>query len=162
MKRISIAFFIMILFALPSLAQDGGANKAPAVALKDLSGKTVKLSDFKGKVVLVNFWATWCVPCAAEIPGLVKWQNEYKSRGLQVMGITYPPASVRKVRRFARTNKINYPVLFGSKATKKLFEPSDTLPMTIIIGRDGNVIDRIEGVIFADEFENKVKPLLKK
>lgn len=162
MKRVSIAFFIVMLFTLPSLAQDGSANKAPAVALKDMSGKTVRLSDFKGKVVLVNFWATWCVPCAAEIPELIKWQNEYKGKGLQIIGITYPPTSGRKVRRFARQNKINYPVLFGFKATKKLFEPSDTLPMTIIIGRKGEVVDRIEGVIFADEFENKVKPLLRK
>jgi thiol-disulfide isomerase/thioredoxin len=160
MKRVFVAFLIITLFALSSLAQDDGANKAPAVALNDLNGKTVKLSDFKGKVVLLNFWATWCVPCAAEIPELIKWQNEYKSKGLQVIGITYPPTSVRKARRFARTNKINYPVLFGSKATKKLFEPSDTLPMTIIIGKDGNVVDQIEGVVFADEFENKVKPLL--
>jgi thiol-disulfide isomerase/thioredoxin len=162
MKRVSIAFFIVILFALSSLAQDGGANKAPAVALKDLTGKTVKLSDFKGKVVLLNFWATWCVPCAAEIPQLVKWQNDYKGEGLQVIGVTYPPASAAKVRRFARQNKINYPIMFGFEATKKLFEPSDTLPMTILIGRNGNVVDRIEGVIFDDEFESKVKPLLRK
>lgn len=162
MKRVSIAFFIVMLFALPSPAQDGSANKAPAIALKDLTGKIIKLSDFKGKVVLLNFWATWCVPCAAEIPELIKWQNEYKSRGLQVIGITYPPTSAAKVRRFARRNKINYPVLFGFKATKELFEPSDTLPMTIIIGRKGNIVDRIEGVIFTDEFESKVKPLLRK
>jgi thiol-disulfide isomerase/thioredoxin len=162
MKRISIAFFIVMLFALSSLAQDGNASKAPVIALKDLTGKTVRLSDFKGKVVLLNFWATWCVPCAAEIPELIKWQNDHKSEGLQVVGITYPPTSAAKVRQFARENKINYPVLFGFKATKKLFEPSDTLPMTIIIGKNGNIVDRIDGVIFADEFENKVRPLLGK
>lgn len=160
MNRVSIAFFIITLFALSCLAQAGSANKAPAIALKDLTGKTVKLSDFKGKVVLLNFWATWCVPCAAEIPELIKWQNDYRDKGLQVIGITYPPTSVGKVHRFTRTYKINYPVLFGSKATKKLFEPSNTLPMTIIIGKDGNIINRIEGVIFADEFDSKVKPLL--
>jgi thiol-disulfide isomerase/thioredoxin len=162
MKRISLAFFIVMLFALSSLAQDDGASKAPVIALKDLTGKIVRLSDFKGKVVLLNFWATWCVPCAAEIPELVKWQKDYKSEGLQVIGVAYPPASATKVRRFARQNKINYPVLFGFKATKKLFEPNDTLPVTIIIGKNGNVVDRIEGIIFADEFENKVKPLLRK
>jgi thiol-disulfide isomerase/thioredoxin len=161
LNRVFPAFLSIILFAASSLAQAGNANKAPAITLKDLNGKTVKLSDFKGSVILVNFWATWCVPCAAEIPELVKWQNEYGDKGLQIIGITYPPASGRKVRRFARENKINYPVLFGSKATKKLFEPSDTLPMTIIIGKDGAVKDRIEGVIFADEFESKVKTLLK-
>jgi thiol-disulfide isomerase/thioredoxin len=139
----------------------GQTVKAPALALKDLSGKTVRLSDFKGKIVLINFWATWCVPCAAEVPELVKWQERYKADGLQIIGITYPPTAIGKVRRFVRQNKINYPVLLGSKATKKLFEPSDTLPITVIIDRLGNVIDRIDGVIFADEFEAKIRPLLK-
>ena len=161
MKQILAIFAVALIFAFSLFAQDGPANKAPSISLKDLNGKTVKLSDFKGKVVLLNFWATWCVPCAAEVPELVKWQEQYKADGLQIIGITYPPTRAVNVKRFVRRNKINYPILLGSKATKKLFESSDTLPITVIIDRKGNIVDRIDGVIFADEFELKIKPLLK-
>lgn len=133
----------------------------PPVALKDLSGKTVNLEEFKGKVILLNFWAQWCAPCLAEIPELIKWQNQYGNQGLQIIGITYPPTDKKDVRRFARQNKINYPVLFGSKETKKLFNSGDTLPYSVVIDSDGNIKERIEGVIFTEEFDEKIKPLLK-
>ena len=148
--------------ALPVMvfAQSNQSKKAPGISLKDLKGKIVRIEDFKGKVVLLNFWATWCVPCRAEIPELIKWQKEYKSRGLQIIGITYPPANRIKVRRFVQRNKINYPILLGSKKTKALFNSGDTMPFTVILGRDGNVKEFIEGVIFPEEFDEKIKPLL--
>lgn len=133
---------------------------APNFSLKDLSGKTINLSDFKGKVVLLNFWAVWCVPCEAEIPELVKWQQEYQSDGLQIIGVTYPPTNKVKVRSFARKMKINYPILFGSKKTKELFDSGENLPYSVVIDREGIIKERIEGIIFSDEFDEKVKPLL--
>jgi thiol-disulfide isomerase/thioredoxin len=160
MKRTVTIIAITLALAFVSLAQDAKATQAPAVSLKDIHGKTVDLSDFKGKVVLVNFWATWCVPCRAEIPQLVEWQNEYKDK-LQIVGITYPPASLAKIRGFIRKNKVQYPILLGTKATKRLFEPSDDLPITVIIDREGNIAGRIDGVIFPDEFDSKIKPHLK-
>jgi len=155
-----IPILLVFLSATVSLAQETKPLKAPSLELKDLNGKTVKLSKYKGKVVLVNFWATWCAPCVAEVPELVKWQNEHKDE-LQILGITYPPASLRKIRRFVRDHGINYPIVLGSKATKRLFEPSDNLPITVIIDREGNIVDRIDGVIFVDEFETKIRPLIK-
>lgn len=155
-----IPILLVFLSATVSLAQETKPLKAPSLELKDLNGKTVKLSKYMGKVVLVNFWATWCAPCVAEVPELVKWQNEHKDE-LQILGITYPPASLRKIRRFVRDHGINYPIILGSKATKRLFEPSDNLPITVIIDREGNIVDRIDGVIFMDEFETKVRPLIK-
>lgn len=155
-----IPILLVFLSATVSLAQETKPLKAPSLELKDLNGKTVKLSKYKGKVVLVNFWATWCAPCVAEVPELVKWQNEHKDE-LQILGITYPPASLRKIRRFVRDHGINYPIVLGSKATKRLFEPSDNLPITVIIDREGNIVDRIDGVIFMDEFETKIRPLIK-
>lgn len=156
-----LLFALFALFALSALAQDGAATKAPAIALKDLKGKTVTLSDFRGKIVLLNFWATWCVPCAAEVPEMVKWQDEYRASGLRIVGITYPPTTAAKIRSFVRKYKINYPILIGTRKTKRLFEPSVTLPVTVIIDREGNIIDRIDGIIFKDEFEAKIKPLIK-
>jgi peroxiredoxin len=136
------------------------ARKAPALSLRDIQGRSLRLSDYKGKVVLLNFWATWCPPCRAEMPDLVKMQREYKSRGLQVVGITYPPETAGEVRRFTRKLRINYPVALGTKETKSLFEQSETLPLTIVIDREGNIRDRIEGILLPEEFEQKIKPLL--
>jgi thiol-disulfide isomerase/thioredoxin len=149
----------IILLALPSSSLSQIA-KSPPLVLKDIRGRTLRLSDYRGKVVLLNFWATWCPPCRAEMPDLVKMQREYKSRGLQVIGITYPPETTREVRQFTRRLRINYPVALGTRETKSLFDQTETLPLTIVIDRDGNIRDRIEGILLPVEFEQKIKPLL--
>ena len=137
--------FAVLLAVLPAVTL-GQSNQAPALALKDLRGRTVRLSNYKGNVVLLNFWATWCPPCRAEMPDLVKWQREFRSKGLRVIGITYPPAEVAEVRRFVRSIHFNYPVLLGSKDTKALFDSSETLPVTIVIDREGHVRDHIDEI----------------
>ena len=139
-----------------------GQDSRPAqLKLKDIQGRYIRLSDYRGKVVLVNFWATWCPPCRAEIPDLIRLQREYRNRGLQVIGVTYPPQKLAEVRRFVRRAKVNYPVGLGTKETKLLFTTSETLPMTIVIGTDGRIRDIIEGILLPEEFEQKIKPLLK-
>ena len=152
---------LMMLVALPCVGFGQEIQKAPPLSLKDLQGRTVRLSDYKGKVVLLNFWATWCPPCRAEVPDLIKWQREYGGRGLQVIGIMYPPTDRARVRRFVRRFHVNYPVLFGSRDTKALFIGGETLPVTVVIDREGNVKDRIEGILLPDEFEEKITPLLR-
>ncbi|HEX7318643.1 MAG TPA: TlpA disulfide reductase family protein [Pyrinomonadaceae bacterium] len=154
----AIALLLLLAVPPPSLGQ---AEKAPALELKDLRGRTVRLSNYKGKVVLLNFWATWCPPCRAEVPDLVRWQREYESRGLKVVGVTYPPTNLTAVRRFVRRFKVNYPVLLGARNTKALFIEGETLPVTVVIDREGNVRERIEGILLPEEFEEKIKPLLR-
>jgi thiol-disulfide isomerase/thioredoxin len=134
--------------------------KAPALILKDTRGRTFRLADHHGKVVLINFWATWCPPCRAEIPELIKWQRQYRSLGLQIVAITYPPEKLSRVRNFGTKLKINYPLALGTKATKRLFTSSETLPLTFVVDRTGNIVEIIEGTLLPEEFENKVKPLL--
>jgi thiol-disulfide isomerase/thioredoxin len=129
--------------------------------LKDINGRALRLADYKGEVLLINFWATWCVPCRTEIPDLVKWQGQYRSEGLRIIGITYPPQSISKVRRFVKKMRVNYRVAIGTKATKAKFTASETLPITVVIDRDGNIRDLIEGIMYSDEFDEKVKSLLK-
>ena len=153
---------LILLVALPAVASAQSEQKAPTLVLKDLRGRTVRLEDYKGKVVLLNFWATWCPPCRAEVPDLVRWQREHEGRGLQVIGVTYPPTNRAAVRRFVRRNKVNYPVLFGATGTKTLFSEGETLPMTIVIDGEGNIRSRIEGILLPEEFEEKIKPLLRK
>lgn len=156
-RTINVALFFLVL-PFGVLAQ-GSAN-APSLQFRDLQGRSVRLAEYRGKVVLVNFWATWCLPCRAEIPELVRWQREYRNRGLQIIGITYPPETRSEVRRFTQKARVNYPIALGTKATKLLFTPSETLPMTVVIDSKGNVHDVIEGVIFPEEFDQKIKPLL--
>lgn len=149
-----------VLFtALPATAT-GQGTKAPGLALKDLRGRKLRLGDYRGKVVLLNFWATWCPPCRAEMPDLVRMQREYRGRGLRVVGVTYPPQTAAEVRRFVRELKVNYPVALGTKETRALFGGSETLPVTVVIDRGGNVRDVIEGILLPQEFERKIKPLL--
>jgi peroxiredoxin len=156
--RVQTLLLLVIVFAVaPGVAAQ---QQAPNVSLRDINGKRVRLSDFKGKVVLLNFWATWCVPCRAEIPDLVKQQRRYRIRGLRIVGVTYPPEQIADVRSFVRELRINYPVVIGRKETKQAFTTSATLPLTVVIDRKGKIRDVIEGVMYADEFDQKVKPLL--
>ena len=148
------------LVALSSLVLGQGEKPAPKLNLNDLEGRVLRLSDFKGKVVLLNFWATWCAPCRAEMPDLVKWQREYKSRGLQVIGVTYPPAELKEVREFIKSIEVNYPIALGEERTKAIFDNGETLPVTVVIDKKGKVREVIRGIIFPEEFEQKVKPLL--
>lgn len=120
------------------------------------------MSDQKGKVVLINFWATWCPPCRAEMPDLVRLQREHAKQGLQIIGITYPPERLDRVRRFARSLKVNYPIILGTRQLKARFSSEETLPLTVVIDRDGNVSEIISGILLREEFEEKIKPLLMK
>ena len=148
-----------LLVALASLAPGQVDKPAPALALKDVAGQMLRLSDYKGKVVLINFWATWCAPCRAEMPDLIKWQREYRRRGLQVIGIAYPPGELAEVRKFTKMMKVNYPIALGKEETKTLFDQGETLPMTVVIDRQGVVREIIQGILFPEEFEQKIMPL---
>jgi len=152
-------FIVLLLIGVPAAAV-AQAENVPKLTLRNLRHQRVRLDEFKGKVVLLNFWATWCPPCRAEMPDFVKWQRAYRGKGLQIIGITYPPTDLREVRRFTRSIRVNYPILLGTQKTKALFDSSDTMPVTIVVDREGKVIDRIEGMILAEEFEEKVRPLL--
>ena len=143
-----------------SVSVSGQEIRAPQFVLRDVNGRTVRLSDYKGKVVLINFWATWCPPCRAEMPDLVRLQREHAKQGLQIIGITYPPERKSRVRRFARSLKVNYPIILGTRQIKARFSSEETLPLTVVINRDGSVSHIISGILLREEFEEQIKPLL--
>ena len=153
---------ILLIIALVPASVLGQTVKAPQFKLRDINGRTVRLSDYRGKVVLINFWATWCPPCRAEMPDLVQLQRDYAKQGLQIIGITYPPETKTRVRRFARSLKVNYPIILGTSEIKARYSSEETLPLTVVINRDGAISDIISGILLPEEFDEKIKPLLMK
>jgi thiol-disulfide isomerase/thioredoxin len=158
----SVVFVLMlIVFATSSFSQNvKEKDQAPSFALKRLGNNLVRLSDYKGKVVLLNFWATWCAPCKAEMPEMVRWQEQYKKQGLEIIGITYPPYKTGSVRQVVKRLSINYPIVFADRKIVQAYAVGEILPITIVIDRQGNIVDRILGIMDTEEFEQKVKPLL--
>ena len=154
--------FAAMLIAFSAPAVLGQAGVAPELALRDLNGRTVRLSAYRGKVVVINFWATWCPPCRAEMPDLIRLQREYASHGLQIIGITFPPENKTRVQRFARSLKVNYPIVLGTRQIRDRFSSEEVLPLTVVIDRDGKVNDIISGILLPEEFDEKIKPLLMK
>jgi len=150
---------ILLVAISPSVGSQVG-TQGPRLTLRDIQGRTLRLSDYKGQVVLLNFWATWCAPCRTEMPDLVRWQRDYRNLGLRVIGITCPPEALAQVRKFTRSIKVNYPIAMGKANTRAQFYKGETLPLTVVIDRQGTIREVIEGIIFPDEFEQKVKPLL--
>ncbi|HEY3382382.1 MAG TPA: TlpA disulfide reductase family protein [Vicinamibacterales bacterium] len=132
-----------------------------AFTLKDMNGKDVKLSDFKGKVVLLNFWATWCPPCKMEIPWFVALQEKYKSKGFQAIGVSVDDTP-DKLPPFAQQFKINYPLLVGldREDIQNAYGPIFAVPVTVIIGRDGKICVKHLGPVSREQFESEIKALL--
>jgi peroxiredoxin len=112
---------------------------APDFTLKDASGNPVKLSDFHGKVVLLNFWATWCGPCALEVPWFVEFEQQMKSRGLEVVGVSMDEEGWSVIKPFLAEHKVNYRVLLGNDSVSQLYGGVESLPTTFIIDRDGRI-----------------------
>jgi len=129
--------------------------------LKDSAGKQVKLADYKGKVILLDFWATWCGPCKIEIPWFVEFQNKYGNQGLSVLGVVVEDAE-DKIKPFADQYKMNYTVLNGidREDVTNAYGPIWGLPTTFLIGRDGKICRKHAGLVSKDAFERTIKALL--
>lgn len=116
----------------------------PPFTLKDLAGNDVSLSDFAGKVVVLDLWATWCGPCRQEIPLLVTLYEEFKDRGLVVVGVGLDEGGVEMLAPFAEANRMSYPVLVGDKALGTTYKVT-SIPSTYVIGRDGRIASKHVG-----------------
>jgi cytochrome c biogenesis protein CcmG, thiol:disulfide interchange protein DsbE len=133
---------------------------APEFALKTLDGKPVRLSDYRGKLVLVNFWATWCAPCERETPILVHLSNTYRDQGLVVLGIDQDD-DTDAARKFAAGQAIPYPILVGDDETAHAYIGLQGLPVTVLVDRDGKVLKKMSGAITsASELESVLRPLM--
>jgi len=137
-----------------------GRRAAKDFTLKDLAMKKVSLNDFKGKVVLLNFFATWCPPCRMEIPELIKIYNKNKEKGLVVLGVSLDTDGIPQgLTRFVRDMKIPYPVLLGNMELADNYQVSG-VPTTIIINREGKTTKRFDGLVPSSYVEQAMKELL--
>jgi peroxiredoxin len=132
---------------------------APAFSLNTLDGRSVKLSDFRGKVVLLNFWATWCAPCRVEMPWLVDFYSRYQAQGLEIVGVSVDDAR-DKVGTFIRAKNINYTIVLKDEAVADAYGGLRFLPQSFFIGRDGKIIKQTYGVRGKDEFEKDIREAL--
>jgi thiol-disulfide isomerase/thioredoxin len=143
---------------VPESHPQHGEPSAMALTLADLDGKPQPLEQWRGKVVVVNFWATWCAPCREEIPILIRLQEKYGERGLQLVGIAIDQPD--KVRPYAREMRMNFPILIGEleaiNLTRAWGNRAGVLPFTVVLGRDGKIASREVGVVK----EAKIEPLL--
>ena len=133
---------------------------APDFTLESLDGKNMRLSDFRGKAVLLNFWATWCGPCKIEMPWFVDFQKEYGSQGLQIVGVAMDDSSKEDIAKFAKDMGVNYPVLLGKEAVGDEYGGVPALPESFFIGRDGKIVDKIIGLKGKAEIEESIKKAL--
>lgn len=135
-------------------------GKAPAWVLRDVEGREVKSSDYLGKVVVVDFWATWCPPCRKEIPDYIAWQKKYAQRGLVILGLSLDEAPASAVKAFGDKMKINYPLLMADAATAEAFGGIEGLPTAFVIDREGNIRHRKVGLSDPEAYEKLIASLL--
>ena len=137
------------------------AEAAPNMnfTLKDMNDADYKLGDLKGKVVLVNFWASWCGPCLTEIPEFIKVREQYHDKGFEIVGISTDDTP-QQLREFAEKYKTNYPLVQVTAEVEEAFGPVFGLPTSILIARDGSVCKRHFGPISKEQLEKELKPLL--
>ena len=155
----------------PNSAEDDAAADAKVAGkaaplnftLKDMNGVDVKLASFKGKPIIVNFWATWCGPCRAEIPSLVELQTQYGAEGKDVviLGISVDDP-IEKLKPYATQMKMNYPVLVGNGRddVQDAFGPLWGIPVTVFIDREGRIAKKHSGIASKEQFEQEIKALL--
>lgn len=145
--------------ALANLKPLNGRTRAPDFTLSDANDKQVKLSGLKGKVVLVNFWATWCHGCQIEIPWFVEFQKKYEDRGLVVVGISMDDDGWKSVRPWLAEKMVNYPIVIGNEALGKEFG-LDAMPLTVLVDRNGKIADVHSGLVNKFATAQKIRSLL--
>jgi thiol-disulfide isomerase/thioredoxin len=163
---LSVFAALLAMLAPAAHASDDGCNVTRNKAnlnftVKDINGKDVRLSQYQGKVVLLNFWATWCTPCRVEIPALAALYRDYKDQGFVVLGVSVD-SEVAAVKPFARVMKMNYPVLIGAghEDLSDAFGPFVGFPTSVLVKRDGAVCLRHVGLLSRPQLEKQIERLL--
>lgn len=141
------------------LAAAAARKAAPDFTLTDAAGAKVQLSEYKGRVVLLDFWATWCHGCKTEIPWYVEFENRYKNRGLAVIGVSLDADGWKSVKPFLAEEKMSYPVVIGNDGLAGRYGVTN-MPMTLLIDRNGKIADSHSGVVDKTAWEQEIEQLL--
>jgi peroxiredoxin len=150
-----------ILTKQPAISKESGiGEKAPEFSLKDVNGQERKLSDFKNKVVIIDFWATWCPPCRKEIPHFISLYDQYKRQGLEIIGVAMDQNPEKVLPEFIRKNNVNYTILFGNEKVYDSYGGIQAIPTTFILDKEGNIRKRYIGYNEKEVFEKEIKELL--
>jgi thiol-disulfide isomerase/thioredoxin len=139
---------------------DVARKSAPEFTLKDVNGKAVNLADYKGKVVLLNFWATWCGPCKIEIPWFIDFEQKYKDRGFAVLGVAMDDEGLEIVKPYLDKSKINYRIVLGNDSVATMYGGIDSLPTTFVLDKDGKIASTHVGLVSKSDYENEIQQLL--
>ncbi len=170
MSRFTTIVVVVAALALAACSRMGtGSNvrgamerkTAPNFSLKDADGRTVQLSDYRGKVVLLNFWATWCGPCKIEIPWFIEFEREHKGEGFAVIGVAMDDEGWEAVKPYIQDAGVNYRILLGADSVAQLYGGIDSLPTTFIIDREGRVAAVHIGLVGKDTYEKDLREVLK-
>src|SRR5260370_29242869 len=168
-KILQSAVFVILMAGLAFIRYDwqparveaqSGRKLDAQFTLKDAKGKDVKLSDYRGKVVLLNFWATWCGPCKDEIPWFIEFEKTYGGRGLAVVGVSMDEDGWKVVTPYVQNQKMNYPVLLGNEQVAGLYARLDALPTTLILDRAGQIASAHTGLVGTDTYAKPIEQLL--
>jgi peroxiredoxin len=135
-------------------------NLAPEFELASLSGQNVKLSSYRGKAVLLNFWATWCAPCKIEMPWFVDLYKQYQPQGLEIVGVAMDDSGKDEIERFAKEMKVNYTILQGTEKVGDAYGGIQFLPETFIVDRNGKIVKTLFGIHSESDFEDGIKQAL--
>jgi cytochrome c biogenesis protein CcmG/thiol:disulfide interchange protein DsbE len=146
--------------ATGSVGGDVRGQVAPDFQLQALDGKNMKLTDFRGKAVLLNFWATWCGPCKIEMPWFVELQKQYGPQGLQIVGVAMDDSSTEDITKFVKEMGVNYPILLGKESVGQSYGGVGVLPTTFFIDRDGKFVAREFGLQSRSVFVDHIKQAL--
>ena len=143
-----------------AVKSDKDRKPAPAFSLTDEHGTPVSLADYRGKVVLLNFWATWCGPCEVEIPWFIEFEQKYKDRDFAVLGVSFDDDGWKSVRPYIASHKINYRVMIGTEKMSQLYGGVDSLPTSFIVDRQGRIAAQHVGLVDKSDYQNEILKLL--
>jgi thiol-disulfide isomerase/thioredoxin len=170
--RLMFGFLLVVMIAVAGFSACGSPKvlaSEPAVTFKDLQGKDIALDSLKGKVVVVNFWATWCEPCRTEIPWLIAYQQKYADKGFTMLGVAMDEDGKAAVDPFMQSTKfdvggqqvaMNYPVVLGNDEIADKFGGLLGLPVSLVISRDGKIVKRYIGIVNEADLDKQIKDLL--